>query len=128
MQKKRPNMSDYVHTKTIMYPIDESVIDDIDTFIYNRKDQYKNFGVEVTDSGELKFYISVELYHTYGERSGDFGFSRQITADERAEYEKLFEEILNFADIKYDPEKLRYVEFCYYNCAEPPDYYLINQI
>jgi hypothetical protein len=111
-------MSDYVRNKAVFYPITgETANDVLDPVIK------EPFEIECMDDGDkCNYYLCYNLYHTYGEESGDFGRSRPLTVTEREKYKKVFSEYLD--DI--DPEKFKYVDYCYYNCCECTDYYLTD--
>ena len=76
------------------------------------------------DGNNINYYLSYELDSTYGEESGDFGFSRYLTLDEYNEFSPDFKEMLQKANIPMRPELLKYVDWCYYNCCEAEDYYV----
>ncbi len=68
----------------------------------------------------INCYLFFSLYHTYGQRSDNFGSSRKCTAKEIAQYAPVFAEVLGK---EIDTDKLKYIEFCWYNCCECQDYY-----
>lgn len=109
-------MSDYVRNKAVFYPVSRELANDVlDNII---KDPFE---IEVMDDGNnINYYLCYNLYSTYGEESGDFGRNRSLTDVEQAKYKKLFSEYLD--DI--DPQKFKYIDYCYYNCCECTDYYL----
>jgi len=108
-------MSDYVRIKAVMYPIDEVLSNRLDNELE------EPFFIEVFDDGKnINHYLCYELYHTYGEESGDFGRSRVLSETERGKYSGLFSDYLNDIDTKL----FKYVDYCYYNCCECIDYYL----
>lgn len=67
-------------------------------------------------------YIDWVYYSTYGEESGDFGFARMLTQKELDVIKPYF----NKLKVSYKDEDLRVVDYCYYNCCEPTDYYKIK--
>ncbi len=108
-------MSDYVRNKSVMYPIDSEIADEIDGII---KDPFE---IECFDDGEkINYYLSYNLYHTYGEESGDFGRNRTLSKNEKKKYRELFSEYLE----NVEDDLLKYVDYCWYNCCECYDYYL----
>ena len=133
-------MSDYVRKKAVFYPItDKDIkklgIDDIWDLesdsrfkeLFNRCNPTKNkdfFEVEgcVDYSGDYEshYYLTYVLYYTYGDKCGDFGTNRFLNTNEQDKYEIIFKQILP----ELDKTKFKYVDFCYYNCSEPDDYYL----
>lgn len=50
---------------------------------------------------------------------GEYGKTRSLTENEKRKYKPIWEQIL--PDI--DMDKVRLVEFCWYNCSEAPGYY-----
>lgn len=57
---------------------------------------------------------------------GEYGFNRPAKEEEKEICKKEFEEYFNTIKkygFDYEPEKLKYVEYCWYNCCEAPDYY-----
>lgn len=125
-------MSDYVHNKAVMYPIDCKVLGIKDAWelqekypnlILNRLAPGPFFTIEaMCKDWTCRYYLSYTLYSTYGKESGDFGRSRPLTQLEQALYEKIFKQIIS----DLDASKLRYVDYCYYNCCESEDYYLAD--
>ena len=64
-------------------------------------------------------FIDYKLEHSYGEDCGDWGRNRELYQEEKDKYRPIFEQI--FPNI--DMNKVRLVEYCWYNCSEAPDYY-----
>ena len=64
-------------------------------------------------------FIDYVLFHSYGEESGDFGFTRKLEIEEIEQYLPLFKEIIP----NCTSDDLRYVDYCFYNCTEAPDYF-----
>lgn len=126
-------MSDYVHNKAVFYPLDNSEIKEklnIDDFwdmemderfkqYFHPSSQINKFDIECTDRA---YYLIYLLYCTYGEECADFGRSRELTYNEKIKYKDIFEKIIP----QIDETKLKYVDYCYYNCCEPRDYYLTD--
>ena len=125
-------MSDFVHTKAIMYPITKDTLGKMnleDPYDLEEKFPKTEFGkfciegmVAYKSGYDYSRYVSLELYSTYGVEDSDFGRSRFLTEKEQEKYVPLFNQII--PDL--DPNKLKYVEFCYYNCCECQDYYVEN--
>ena len=116
-------MSDYVRTKAVLYPITEQQADVINDILppYDTTPWH----IEGLDDGKkINYYLSYELDSTYGDESGDFGFSRYLTLDESDEFSPDFREMLQKADIPMRSELLKYVDWSYYNCCESEDYYV----
>jgi len=107
-------MSDYVRNKAVMYPIDVDLFEKLDDEIE------EPFFLEVfSENTKLNCYLCYGLYHTYGEETTGFGMSRMLTQDETNRYIELFSDYLN----NIDPNKFKWVDYCYYNCCECEDYY-----
>ena len=123
-------MSDFVHTKAIMYPITKETLAKMNFKSPNDleekfpKTELGKFVIEgmvaYNPSYNYSRYISFELYNTYGIEDYEFGRSRFLTEREQEKYALLFKQII--PDL--DPSKLKYVEFCYYNCCASQDYYI----
>lgn len=120
-------MSDYVHKKVIRYPLqglmDKLNVKDPDDCEEELKDKLVNlygnkygFEIEITDKN---WYLDFVYYNTCGESSGDFGIVRLATENEInllfPYYSELFSEI--------NINKIRAVEYSYYNCCECTNYY-----
>lgn len=69
-------------------------------------------------------FIDLVLEDTYGQYSSDFGFVRKLEDNEVKKYLPMFKEI--YPDCT--AEDLRYVDFCWYNCSEAPDYFEIEEV
>ena len=129
-------MSDYVHKKAIRLPITESLMirkigfDDIEDFI-EQVDQYINekcpelyrfgnqipyFETEVTDE---RSYIDFVLYYSYGKECGDWERASYLSDKEK----EFFAPYFDMLGITFEPNDLRKVDYCWYNCCEPPDCY-----
>ncbi len=127
-------MSDYVHNKAVMYPVDCTKLGIKDAWDLEEKipDALKNncdkkypyFEIEAmvdyAGKGDCNYYLSLVLDSTYGRESGDFGRNRLLSPTEQEKYKKIFEQVI--PDV--DPFKLKYVDYCYYNCCESEDYYI----
>ena len=127
-------MSDYCRNKCVMYPIDDEVLKqlgiedawEIEYNLLNREDgkNLPHFEIEAMESNwECRYYLSYVLYHTYGEDAGEFGHNRFLTPAEQEKYKPIFETIIP----SIDPSKLKYVDYCYYNATESPDFYLNSE-
>lgn len=127
-------MSDYVHNKSIMYPIDCTTLGIKDAWDLEEKlpealknhwdNKYPHFEIEAMvdydGNGDCNYYLSLVLDSTYGRESGDFGRNRTLSPTEQEKYKKIFEQVIP----NVDPSKLKYVDYCYYNCCESEDYYI----
>lgn len=123
-------MSDYVHEKVVRLPFPKEILEKFDTkdpwdcekylkellgdLWENRG--YNSFKIGFTDTSE---YIDWCYYHTYGEESGDWGHVRLLTQKELDVIKPYFDKL----GVSYKDEDLRLVDYCYYNCSEPSDYY-----
>ena len=142
-------MSDYVHNRQVAYPIGKHDPYLMEKYVSKIKDKYGDF-VDVCDlemCDELKdlfgygretnkfdvecfydykhnnynYYLVYVLYTDYGEESDDFGRSRFLTPTEQEKYKKIFEQIMPI-----DETKLKYLDYCWYNCCECDDYYVAD--
>jgi len=125
-------MSDYVHNKVIRLPFPSEVINKAGANDVHDCERYlKDLLGDLWDKGnnsfeigfsESAYYIDWVYYSTYGENSNDFGNVRMLTKKELKEIKPYF----NKLEINYKDEDLRHVDYCYYNCCEPPDYYTLE--
>ena len=130
-------MSDYVHTKAIMYPLgdgeaadnlckslgaeDRWELERLKPELFERVKGKPYFEIEVmVNNWEGNYYLSYVLYYEYGADCGDFGRNRFLSLTEQEKYKKIFEQVIP----NIDPSKLKYVDYCYYNCCESEDYYI----
>lgn len=136
-------MSDYVRKKQVLYPLTEEDIQWIrNKHLDNNQELwememsaiYKPFfhrssnkpGFEFErfmdyDTDECNSYIAYTLEDDYGCDASDYGRSRDLTNLEKMKYKYIFEKIL-----PVNEDKLRLVEYCWYNCCEPTDYYVLT--
>lgn len=133
-------MSDYVHKKSVMYPIWDQRYSDIIYEKLNSKfieissfhdTNYIGFEIEWLDDGEhINYYLSYVLFYTYGEDSGDFGTSRSLTKDEENYWVERFSVIWKdiFECELPNPNWLKFVDYCHYNACECFDYYTKSDI
>jgi len=126
-------MSDYKHEKVIRLPFPKSIIEK-----YNAEDPYEceeYFKEKIGDLWDNRsknsfklgysdeaFYIDWLYYSTYGEESGDWGNVRLLTKKELEVIKPYFDKL----GVVYKDEDLRLVDYCYYNCCEPSDYYELS--
>lgn len=128
-------MSDYVHEKVIAYPITKEQYDKLDNLLMTsgkfeavssfHRDDNIGFSAEGWDDGdELCHYLCYRLYYKYGEGSDSFGISRVLNPFEVDYWFPKFAELMK--EIGADgmwKQRLKYVDFCYYNGVDTPDYY-----
>lgn len=126
-------MSDYKHEKVIRLPFPKEVLKkcntddawDCESYLQEKlgelwENRIKNsFKLGYTDSA---YYIDWLYYSTYGEESGDWGNVRLLTEKELKVIRPYFDKL----GVVYEDEDLRLVDYCYYNCSEPNDYYSLN--
>lgn len=123
-------MSDYRRSKVVRLKatLDELGISDIwdienkfpDLFSSECYTEYKKskkpyFEIAPTEQPFIDFVI----FHSYGEECDDWGRTRELTKNELAKYIPIFQQILPTVKA----EQLRYVDYCFYDCCEAPDYF-----
>ena len=64
-------------------------------------------------------FIDYILEYEYGSDCGDFGKVRELTDSEKLKYMRVFQHL----NPSIDMDRVKLVEFCWYNCSEAPDYY-----
>ena len=92
--------------------------------MFNRSPFSIRCTVDYAGDGKSRYYIDYTIDHSYDEESGDYGRARMLTQDESTEAIKLFRKL--FPDIT-DSSNMRVVEYCYYDCSEPQDYFDVKQ-
>lgn len=112
-------MSDYVHTKSIIYPITKEILAKMnlkDAYGLEEKFPKTDFGkffiegmVDYKSNYTYGHCVSLELYSNYEDDAADFSRLRFLTKKEQEKYAPLFKQII--PDL--DPSKLELVEFCY---------------
>ena len=132
-------MSAFCRTKAVMYPIgDRDAVDALcrslgaeDRFdleelkpeLFESDGDRPHFEFEVmatVDKGfKYTYYLSYVLFYKYGAGCGEFGRSRFLSLTEQEKYRAVFEQVLPEVDVN----KLKYVDYCYYNASESPDFY-----
>lgn len=122
-------MSDYVRTKAVRYlPTEANTIgmdpnelyDELEKLLpprdYSQKSNY--FAVVGTTK---RIYVDYVLKYSYGDECGDFGRTRKLTDQELNKYVHIFKAV--FPDTAINIDNFRLVDYCYYNCCEPDDYF-----
>lgn len=66
-------------------------------------------------------YIDLYLESTHMEQVGDYGCIHQLLLEDFLKYRQLFADYLQVD--KDEIKSLCKLEYCWYNCTEPPDYY-----
>lgn len=125
-------MSDYVRTKGVIYPIEQELLDKLglkDAWDLESKAEslfgyaINTFSIECfldyDGDDEARYYLIYQTAKDYG-RYGDFGRSRFLSQPEQEKYIEIFKQVLP----EVDRSKLKYIDYCYYNCCEAPDYYI----
>lgn len=127
-------MSDYVHQKVVRLPFPKAILDKCETDdpwecethlkellgnLFNNREK-NSFELTFTDTA---YYLDWVYYSTYGDESGDWGHVRYLTDKEFEVIEPMFEKLC----VPFTKEELRLVDYCYYNCCEPSDYYEVKQ-
>lgn len=121
-------MSDYVKKKVIRLPFPQSLIDklevnsclDCEDYL---KEKFNDLwgipcGFDITCT-EANIYLDYIVYYEYDSEAGDWGHAWYLNEEDINKYKPLFDR----GEFEYDPNDLRKVAFCWYNCCEPPDYY-----
>lgn len=118
-------MSDYSRYLVLRYPItkdDAEILEDKlmeSPFGKHRKGGYFEVTGATDSNYEYKYFLDFIVKHTYGDERGDFGKIRTLKESELAEFTELFKMLI--PDI--DMTKVKVVDYCWYNCCEPPAYY-----
>ena len=124
-------MSDYVHNKQVLYPITKDLLDkmgikdsfEIEEKLYPEDNIEIEYFVDYAGDMEHREYLAFTLYSDYGEENRDFGRSRFLTASEQEKFKKIFSVIIPEEFI--DSSLFKYVDYCWYNCCECDDYYVM---
>lgn len=85
------------------------------TYAYDKETNEDKIQLECMDNFYL---ICKHIYYTYDDDCAEFGRSRYLTETEQEKYKKYFEWIPDF-----DPKKLKFLDYSFYNCCEPDDYW-----
>jgi hypothetical protein len=132
---KEKSMSAFCRTKAVMYPIgDRTAVDALcrslgaeDRFdleelkpeLFESDGDKPHFKFEAMVSVKCTYYLSYVLFYEYGASCGEFGRNRFLSQTEQEKYKSIFEQVLPTVDTG----KLKYVDYCYYNASESPDFY-----
>ncbi len=127
-------MSDYERNKVLRYPLQEKdynryeltsdnieEIEDKFKSLFDHRNSSRYFELDCC-YGTSQRYLDYNIYHSYGDESGDFGQSRELYDSEKEKYLPIFQQII--PDIDMNLVKL--IDYCWYNCTESPDYYSEN--
>ena len=59
------------------------------------------------------------LYYSYSKECGEWEKASYLNDKEK----EFFAPYFDMLDIAFEPDDLRKVDYCWYNCSEPPDCY-----
>lgn len=117
-------MSDYVREKVLRIPWDETELPITNDIGYDLEEQFPKlfaygtigkFQVAPTEDLFLDFVIDYE----YGS-CGDYGRTRELMETEKERFYPIFKQVLPHLE---NMDKVRLVEFCWYNGTDAPSYY-----
>lgn len=119
-------MSDYRREKVLRIPatFDMAIFKNVDKndldMEYYYPDlfgygQYGKFQLAPTED----LFIDYVLRSDYDYDGGNFGRTRALYQSEKEKYQKIFNQIIPDCDMN----KVRLVEYCWYNATEAPSYY-----
>jgi len=121
-------MSESCFTEGFIYPLtkeQDERLEDSDCYSF-LSDGEKGFELQVCYSDtkkECTYYLIYATEYSYGEKHGDFGFTRPLTQKEKKQWLPIFQQELAKNGLEFNPALLKYTQFCYYNGCESPDYY-----
>lgn len=107
-------VSDYEKIKAIRYPITKEQKENF----YNIEREIENDGFAVAPTYP-ECFLDYILKNEYGSEAGDYGKVRELSEREKEKYKAKFEKYIQ----DFDANKLRLVEYCFYNGCEAPSYY-----
>lgn len=122
-------MSDYCRMKVLRIPFEDAnigCIEDYDDLEYDLHEKYGDmFYWNGKETGKFESaptcrpFIDYILEKEYGADAGDWGKIRELYASEKLNYIEVFKRL----NPEIDMDKVRLVEYCWYNCSEAPSYY-----
>jgi hypothetical protein len=116
-------MSDYVREKVLRIPVEDlshNGLLNIEYFENNFPELFKYASKDYFQTAPTeRNFIDYVIDYDYGYDCGDWGKIRDLYDSEKLKYEKIFQKL----NPTIDMNKVRLVEFCWYNCCEAPDYY-----
>ena len=121
-------MSDYYHEKVIRMKVNPEDIGVKNIWDLEQKEELKDLFKHTWDSKDPYMEIAptesnfVDYVLLDEPGNGDYGFSRMLTEEELEKYLPLFKRI----DKNVTGNDLRFVELCWYNCTEAPDYFEVG--
>lgn len=109
-------MSTYCKEKVLRYPLPDVDLEEFedahsDVFGYGDVGRF-----QIAPTREA--YVDYVLHQEY-DCDGEYGKTRALTENEKKKYRSIWEKIIPGIDMN----KVRLVEFCWYNATEAPDYY-----
>ena len=122
-------MSDYVRTKAVRYLPTEAnlagmdpnhLYSELENLLPDRDYSQKSNYFDVCSTTK-RTYVDYVLKYSYGDDVVEFGRARKLTDREATKYAQIFKAV--FPDTSIDTNNFRLVDYCYYNCCEPDDYF-----
>ena len=86
---------------------------------YYNSEKIPYFEVACTDN---KNYLDLVLFYNYGTENGEWGNVSYLSEKEKVVFTYYFKKLA----IEVNPDDLRKVDFCWYNCSDPPDCYEVE--
>lgn len=122
-------MSDYCRKKVLRIPFEEVNIGNALDYCDLESDLYNKFGNLFYHGGidtgvfevspTCRLFIDFILENDYGADCGEYGKVRDLYDTEKLKYIEVFKRL----NPSIDMDKVKLVEYCWYNCSEAPDYY-----
>ena len=118
-------MSDYVRVKAIRYPLTKEDLKELNVEdIWDLEEKFNLYNdkcrFEVNSSDKYEGYLDCVLKYEYGSTFDDYGLVYELDEKQKERWCYNFN---GFFRINIDENKLRLVEYCYYNGVDCPDYY-----
>ena len=122
-------MSDYCRMKVLRLPFEEANIGKLEDYDDLEHDLHEKYGDmfywngtnvgKFDSSPTYRPFIDYILEHEYGADCGEWGKIRELYPSEKLKYIEVFQKL----NPNIDMDKVRLVEYCWYNCSEAPSYY-----
>ena len=123
-------MSDYCKMKVLRIPFEYAGIGSVKDYEDITFDLHNKYGDMFWWGGKhegrfdfaptVRPFIDFVLEHDSDDDAcGDYGKVRELTPVEKLKYIEVFHKL----SPNIDMDKVKLVEFCWYNCCEAPDYY-----
>jgi len=127
-------MADYIRMKGIFYPLTSKNCKDLNISslsslqdatvcgeITKSNDQFEILPmVDVEGDSDTRYYLVYMLNKRAIDTFGEFGKTRSLSNKETLKYSDLFSEIIS----GINDDLLKYIDCCYYNCDDCPDFYI----